>query len=453
MTDRSRPGTAAARAAAPALAVAAGWAAAQAAGLSIASFSHVAPIDLPKAPAAGVVEIDLPEEVHHVCAPDLSDLRIVADGAQEVAYFVSWSEGSDKGERVPAALLDATFVPGVSTTVIANFGEKVLKNRLDVVTSGTAFRREVLIEGSDDAASWQRVREKAYVVRVEKGAGMESPFERSAVDIPPNDMKFLRVTVMNEAGDAGRIEVQSVSAWDWATVPAVTAEVEVKSLVRTEEKDGKSVIEIGLGHSRLPLYDLDVVAGDANFWRSVTVLGRNEAKRVERFGMEGGGTGERTVDVPWETISSRQIMRFSAGGEVVESTRLDLLGSRVGNLRVEVSNGSDRPLDVRALAVRRLVYSIDFQAEAERKYELYAGSPGAPQPAYDIGHFIGRLRADGVLRAGVGPLLPNPASAPAQERAPASERHGWIVWVALIVLVGVMAVLVFRLARRGRPVT
>jgi hypothetical protein len=307
----------------------------------------------------------------------------------------------------------------------------------------------VLVEGSDDGKEWRKVQGGVFLFRVEGAAGTGAAYDKNVVDIPDNDQQVLRISVMYDPEESLEVKISDLKAWKVVSKPPETVPVQVK-------KDGvanrKGVTEITLdaGHRNLPLYRLSLKFADENFYRRLTLYGRNEESRVEKIAMEGGGKKDRIVDVPWTPLASHAIYRFTTGGEVEESTTLNLAGSRFRYLKAAVENGDDKPLVFRGLELARLAAYVEFKTEKGQGYNLYLGRAGARAPSYDLAHFADKLEAEGVAAAGLGAVVKNPDRAEAVRPVPLSERYKGIIWIALVAVVAVLALLLFRLAR-SRP--
>ena len=109
-------------------------------------------------------------------------------------------------------------------------------------------------------------------------------------------------------------------------------------------------------------------------------------------------------------------------------------------------NGNDAPLHFKGAGVSRFVQYVWFASRGPGDYALYAGNARAAQPAYDVGQYISRLRRDEVCVVSLGDLMPNPLHKPKTKVLPWSERHRGILWLALIALVAILGLLVYRMA-------
>jgi hypothetical protein len=336
--------------------------------------------------------------------------------------------------------------------VTVDFGSRASRTRIDVDTPGVNFRRRARVEASQDGQSWQILRQVDWLfsVRHETGA-----YTKGWVTLPDNDFRYLRVTVFNAPDDPEKVAIRKVTARHVKRTPARTVEVELEARsVSVSEKPKLKATEItvDLGYENLPLSELEMGFDDANFLRRVAVSGRNRETRTVFESVEDAPPRKREVDVPWERLTGGTVHRFSATDGQVESSNLRLpVGGRYRYLLIRIHNGDDAPLKFTGLRVRRLQYYLSSQPDPEGPYRLYLGNDKATAPQYDLAHFIGRLRAEGVTRAHLAGVLPNPLFAAEAKVVPLSERYKWALWGALIVVLAALGVLVYRQARRAGP--
>jgi len=413
-----------------------------------ADWSHRAPLAAAAMPEKGLVELALTPDVLDLARADLGDLRVVSEAGEEVPYVLRTAAGAAEAVPRQARLYNHTYLPGRQASVVADFGDDLLKDRIQVVTGGTDFRRRVRVEGSDDGQRWQTVKDGDLLVRVDAGP---VDFQKNVVRIPPNAQRYLRVTVQNGPDDPRRIKFRSVSAWQVVrTEPEVDSVPIVAQRVVENQTEGRTEILLDLNHRNLLLHDLTLHFGNADFFRGIRVLGRPREERVVRVPLEDGTTREKTVPEPWVGLAFGVVYRYSSGGLIEESPALKLGGSRCRYLQVHVLNRDDAPLRFVGAEVTRLRRFLAFQTRPAEACFVYVGNPQAAGPRYDIGHYVDRLRRDGVAAAGLGAVVANPTYMRGGA-LPWSERCAWVIWLALVAVLVVLALLVRRQLRSVRP--
>jgi hypothetical protein len=159
--------------------------------------------------------------------------------------------------------------------------------------------------------------------------------------------------------------------------------------------------------------------------------------------MEDGSVRDTQVEEAWQQIASGTIHRFSAAGNVDESLTFEFpASSGYRYVRVRIENRDDAPLTFEGAAFGRLVERVTFRPEVGGTYSVYVGNAEARRPSYDLARFADVLRAEGLREAEVGDIavdLPQPEA----ETLPWSERHAWMLWVALVAIGCVLGLLVW----------
>jgi hypothetical protein len=425
---------------------------AAAAPVDIARWARLAEIRLDAAPAKGIVEAALPPEVFAGSREDLGDLRLVGPGGSPVPFVLRVDRG-EAGKSVPyepARLLNPVFVPHKESSITVDFGGKATRTCIDVQTPGTNFRRRVMVEAGTDGAAWQVLRQADWLFRVAYEGGR---FAKDRVTLPDNDFRFLRVTVYNAPDDAEQVKIEKVLAWYIKDTPSATVPVPVLAVTTTQKpKIHATEIEADLGFEKLPLQQAVPAFADEQFLRRVEVLGRDCTTRTIKESVEGAPPRKREVEEPWQPVASGVIHRFASAAGAEESVNLRLaLEARCRWLLLRIYNGDNAPLNFTGLKVDRHQYYVAFQPKAAGAYRLYFGNAEAAAPQYDLGHFIARLRAEGVTPAALAAPTANPDFAVPKKVVPWTERNRGLLWIALIVVAMALAGLVFKQARRAPP--
>lgn len=412
----------------------------------IARWPYMAPITLENIRQKKVVECALTPEVYDVARPDLWDLRVGGENGEETGYLLRRAAGSAQEVPITVTLYNRSYVPGKQSSITADFGSKIIKNRISVKTPGTNFRRKVRVEASDDGESWASISRDSYLFRI---GGSDGAYDKEVVGIPENNQRYLRITVFRGDEDPDVVEIEDVKASRLVKIAAETVQVPIVS-AKTETKKRATDILLDLGFKNLPLHTVNVDFSDEDFFRNVTVEGRNRETLVVRTPVEDSPAMEKTVKVPWHQVTKSKIYRFSSGGAAEQSLSLKLKGTRYRYLRIRIRNDDNLPLHFTAARVERLVERIAFPAKTEARLSLYLGNPKTRKPSYDVGHYLDRMREQGVYEAALGKVEQNPRYRKVEKTVPWSERHKGIIWVALLVMLAALGLLVYRIAASAR---
>jgi hypothetical protein len=409
-------------------------------------WQYMAPITINSSADERLAEFAITPSVHAIARVNLTDLRIVTGNGTEVGYVIRKGEGTTENIPLQAKLYNRSFLPGKQSSVTADFGGKTLKNRIKIETSGTNFRRKVRIEGSDSGETWGMVLEGGFLFRVQGAAGERDGFDKSLVEFPSNDQRYLRITVFPGSDDPKVIEIQGIQASRQVVSTPETAEVPVVSAI-IEEKERFSEISLDLGSVNIPLHEISLEFLDSDFFRHVAMEGRNQERRTIKPKVKDANVGERTVPEPWTRIGTGTVFRFSGCQGKEESLKLPLK-AYFRYIRIRINNFDDPPLRFRGARVNRLIDSVSFPFKKHEKYLLYVGNPNATSPVYDLTHYIKPMREQGIARADLGSLTSTTIRE--EKDLPWSEKHQGIIWVALLVMVASLGLIVYRVARGTR---
>lgn len=144
-------------------------------------------------------------------------------------------------------------------------------------------------------------------------------------------------------------------------------------------------------------------------------------------------------------------VRVNRGGQTVTSEVLDidLYAHSASPINITIENGDDPPLpvqSVRPLSVERRVY---FDPKGKSSLQLYYGDLKLEAPSYDYAKFF-QQSADAAV-AQLGPAQANPQYAGRPDDRPWSERHTFVLWVAMVLAVVVLGALAIRGLKGAAP--
>lgn len=413
-----------------------------------AAWEFRAPVTFPpSAGAPGLAELSLPPDVLDRSRPDSADLRLFGNDGKEIPYIVEEAKSAVPSAEASARVYNRSFLAGKSSSATADLGVKALKNRVRVVTAGDDFRRKIAIEGSDDGRSWRTLVSGALLFRIGPRGGAE--YEKDAVSVPENDLRYLRVTVYHGPGDPGEVEIADILVRRELLPPSPALPVPLAGSY-VEQTGNRTLLEFDLGYRHLPLRELKLSFSDPNYFRRLRLSGRQKKTRIVKHAVEDAKPLEREVSEDWRPILSGAVYRYSGAEGEDESPALDLNGAGYRYLRVEIFNEDDRPLSFAGATVSRSERRIRFPAPSGEGAYLYFGHPAAPAPRYDLSHYAQRLAGRGIAAVELGSVAANPAFEKSGSRLPWSERHRAVVWLALLGGIVVLGLLILSQFRR-RP--
>jgi len=137
-------------------------------------------------------------------------------------------------------------------------------------------------------------------------------------------------------------------------------------------------------------------------------------------------------------------VRMNRGGQAVTAEDLDLDVSvqSAKQITATIENGDDPALPierVQPLSIERRLY---FDPRGKSSLQLYYGDPRLESPSYDYARFF--QQAKDAVAAQLGPAQANPKFTDRPDDRPWSERHGSVLWIAMLLAVLVLGGLALR---------
>ena len=443
-----------------------------------------APIEV-RAPAP-FVQVDLPPAAYaRVERPDLGDLRVVDSRGERVPFAILaprsllraseqlreavlyplparptaagvWPSPVDvvvEGDRIsvsrrggPAPTVATKTVPRESGGWLIDTGEprrdEAPARSLRLRWSGPAeFSSPYAIETSPDLREWRGA-----------GAGqlmaLQSPtgaLMQALVPLPDRPARFVRL-VWAEAGSAPVVTGASVVIPERHLVAAESArEIAVAAspepagrsagTANAADADSRRALHFDLG-AALPIVDVDLRFKAGTRVAPVRLQGRSR------------------VDEPWRELGGGVFYRIERGAAVGESPAI-AVQTTLRFLRVIADERAAALVaDEVGLVVHAPLASLVFASQGQPPYRLLAGSRDAAAGALPVSTLVPALDDERPRfgRAELGTFSVIEAAALEVERADRSAKmRPWLLWSVLLAGVGVLAALVWRLAKTGRP--
>ncbi len=379
----------------------------------------------------------LTPDIYNAARLDLGDIRLVDSHGEQVPYVLARPKDTTESFKYKPVIINRSTNAQNAAMVTLDFEKKVIKNSIEVATSGNNFRRAVRVEGSNDNIKFFTLVEQAYVFAINH----DTRFEQ--VELPANDYRYLRITVEPMATEKQSPDIDEIKAFK---VEKKFAERQLVGMVHVEhsedEKSNSSIYVYDLGYRRLPISEIELdVANDA-FYRYVTLEGRDAATQKVRIDSEDNRQRFREVEVGWGRITGGTIFRYTeASGQERERVVLRIPPSRrcYRYLRITIKNYDDKPLMIKSVSAKMVAHEVVFSAGDNGVFALYVGSESASSPRYDL---VQRLSDPLQVEARVAKLsaiTDNPLFGQAKQKpVPWTEKHKVLI---LIIMVGVALVL------------
>ena len=375
----------------------------------------------------------LTPDVYDAARPDLGDIRLVDAHGEQVPYVLVKPKDTMEERKYELAVINRSTNVDMAAMVTLDFGKKVVKNSIEVMTRGNNFRRAVKVEGSSDNIEFFTLVERAYIFAVT----YDRRFEQ--VDLPKNDYRYLRITVWPMATEEKNPVIDEVRAFKIEKSFAERHPVEMALIEHSEdEKSNSSIYVYDLVYRRLPVSEIEFDVADDSFYRYVTIEGTDAETRKVKVYSEDNRQRTKTVEVKWERIISSTIYRYAeADGQKRERLALRIpSGRRVHRyLKITIRNYDDRAVVVKSASAKMIAHKIVFTNMDNVAPTLYVGSESARTPRYDLGHRLSNPLQVKAKAAKLSGITDNPLFGQAEEKAIAwTEKHKVLLLVIMVVM-------------------
>ena len=203
-----------------------------------------------------------------------------------------------------------------------------------------------------------------------------------------------------------------------------------------------SSYDIDLGFRHMPVTHLRVGVTDPLFYRSYELLGRNETETETQSRTETGVTRTKQ-EAPWHSIVSGGVLyRRKDGEDIWEWLAIADVRAPYRYLRLKIKDGDSPPIDISEVAVFRREISVVFNRQSNRTYTLLGGNPKARAPEFDLARFEPQIGDTTLPVTQAGALIRS--EKPAPPLAPWTERHGVLLWAAILAAAALVAGLILK---------
>jgi len=379
---------------------------------SISYFTNLRDVSIVAADRQNYIVVD--EDIWNHARTDLGDLRLYDNGTQ-LPYMLIEQRGGTSSEQRQAKILNLGAVKG-HTEFDLEMGEIPEYDRIrlqldakDFVVTASTEGRSTLGQGPGTLL----------------GPSMLYDFSRenlgsnSVLKLPSSSFRYLHVRL------SPGVRPQQVKG---ATIhnlqESKAAWTQVGTCHLSSEKQHNTIFACDLP-AKVPIDRIlfQVAAGQVNFRRSASVADA-QSRQV------AGGEISR--------------IRVNRGGTTVISENLTVSAPDVHSelVTVMVDNGDDPPLRFDAVQPQSLERRLYFEPQGKTSLKLYYGDEKLSAPVYDYAKFF---KTDPTaVQARLAPGSHNPAYTGRPDDRPWSERHQVILWMAMLLVVAVLALLAIR---------
>jgi len=387
--------------------------------------------------------LTLTPDIYNAARGDLGDVRLVDTDGEQIPYVPAKPKDITKRQKYRPVVINRSTGADKAAMITLDFGKQVIKNSIEVETGGNNFRRAVKVEGSNDNIEFFTLVEYAYLFAV----SFDRRFEQ--VDLPPNDYRYLRITVLPMATEEKSPVIDEARAFKVEESFAERQTVEMAPIEHSEdEKNNSSIYIYDLAYCRLPVSEIELDIADDSFYRYVSLAGRDAEQRKVKIASEDNRQRFKEVEVGWERIINDTIYRYTAAdGKKHEKLILRIPSDRrvYRYIRIIISNYDDRPVIVNSASANMIAHKIVFENKDNAAPVLYVGSESAGAPRYDLERRLSNPLQVKAAMAKLSGIAGNPLFGQAEQKPAAwTEKHKVLLLIVMVIVALVLGGFIFK---------
>lgn len=404
-------------------------------------FHYESPVKLSAGAGPAACALLTPQVFAHA-APSLTDLRLYA-GGQEVPYAETLSQASAPGSEAARVLNLGLQGGGLRGGHIV----------FDLEMPERAYTEVNLDLDAKDFLATAKVSGSAGLAGASTELGQFTLFDltgqrlsrSTTIGLQESTFRYLHVDLAMSPAAGSALPV-TASMVRGAEIPpsreAQTLYTAIASAAPTVDAAGHRTVASFQLPAHVPVERVRFVLAQGfkgNFSRAVRVSARPE-------GLPEPGRRPSDEELTGE-ISRVEMVRAGRPIHELQLTVPATLGANMQSgaaVTVAVEDGDDKPLQIASVELEMRERKLCFDAPAAAP-ALFYGDPELRAPVYDYARFFSPTAS--VRAATLEPELANPLYAPRPDERPFTDRHPDLLWVALLLVVGVLGVVAFRSTR------
>lgn len=393
----------------------------------VAQWKYYKEIDV-VSPNNGLVKIALDDEIFSGANKNLSDVRIIGNGGNEVPFKIVSGKQETRKTDYSLKMINNSFVPGQYSSVVLDLGEKgKLTNNLTVATSSENFQRNVTVYGSDDANNWNVLRDKAYIYDYTDRRGNVKS-QNTSLSFPESAFRYLKLEISDENNDP--VKISSVTASQYVIEKNREADRHPQFSVNENKQRQSTEIIADLGLSGIPTNRIFLQSENANFNRGVLIFSSNDKN-------------------DWKLLGQGYIFRYNTPKFSGENLQFNFSETNNRYLKIEVLNKDNEPLIYKDLVTYSTYREIIFQGEISKNYKIFYGNQKTSYPEYDLEKYFQYLDVNNAQSATLSIQKNNPSYIPEKEPVkPISERIPYLFSAVLAAVSILLIFLVYRFLKK-----
>jgi len=380
--------------------------------------------------SSGLAEVFLDNEVFAGTTINLADIRVIDNYKQEVPYKLITVKKEEGRKNYNPKRINNSVVAGKYSSVILDLGERgIITNSLTIQTSSENFQRNVTVFGSDNQTDWNILKANAYIYDyTDKRGGMKS--QDTSVSFPDSVFQFLKIEISDSDNNPVVISSVNVNQYEQKNAEQFSIASELEVFQDTSKKTTTLIADIG--QSGIPANKIYLLPNGENFNRGVAVYSSNDKNSSD-----------------WKYIGQGYIFRYNTPKFIGENTALDINETTDRYIKIIVYNNDNAPLNFSGAKIFATHRELIFQAQADKKYELYYGNEKAASPKYDLDQYLKYFDLSSAQKISLGPQTSNSDFVlPQEPEKPFTERMPYFLPVGLTTLGLILLLLVYRFLKK-----
>ncbi len=382
-------------------------------------FTNVRDVQVSAPTQTNYIAVD--NEIWSHARPDLADIRLY-NGDHIVPYALRMQGIAEISELHPVRILNKGVVPNYTQFLLDMSGFDVY-DEISLELSQHDFDRLVMVEGANtaNAKTWTQITTAPIFDFTKEKLGANL-----TIKMPPSNFRFLRVSISRRGIDHGNLvlpqNIHGATASNTFRSNAVWDET--GGTIRRKERPHETLLFIDMVKAApVDRIHFEVPADRVNFRRLVSVETRSDDNQSE------------SDEEGWQPIVEGDISRIrSQEGTVAEDVDILTHDTRAAHWRVVVRNGDDAPLPVKPMA-QTLERRLYFNPNGATSFKLYYGDPKVGAPAYEYDKLFRDSDTTSAVPATLGAGMHNVQAAARPDERPWTERHKWVLWLAMVVAI------------------
>lgn len=384
--------------------------------------------EVPAVERAGVYRVVLSPELVGLSQRDLRDVRLQNSAGVETPYLLNVEQREvGKGEYRDFRVLRNERLGKQTFLELECPYRGFVVDDIHLRIRNAEVEKEVTLAGSDDGKDWFFI--KADVMLL--GDNDDRTTTLRMLRLPASEYARYRLVI----NDSATAPLRILGA-QWFTYGSEGGIFEADTMVRWTREEEPGATRISVVCPRMMLLDRLVlqVGEGMKFHRPV---------RIEQVVSVTTGRGrKRRTSQHKEVVASSHISS-------AERSLWDLPGLRLDSFDIVIDNGDDQPLAISGIRFLQLQRSLLAELQHGQHYTITTGDPKKQAPQYDLAHFKEQLPAP-IATLNHGPLIALP---PAAQQGPAIAPSRWWIWAGLVAVLGLVGFMAVRMLREPPSTT